>query len=247
MLPADWAERFIDALRGRAPAELGWFRAGPILDEAAQVGVYAEQLTLRLREALADDLQGLCWLLGDEAEPLLDAYAAAFPSDSWTLNGLARHLPGWLEARGAPDEQVDMARLDLAVAEGFLAADAPGLRPAQIQPEARLALAPHVRLLRVRSNVAERRAAVSAGEPPPPRLLGEARLAVFRAELRMHHLTLPEGAHALLSAFSRGASVAEAVGEALPALQRSGAVGPQLQEWFTRFSSRGLLALADPR
>ena len=161
----------VDAIRGAAPPDPSWFRGGPVLGPAAQIGIYQEQFRLRFLDAVRVEIPGLAHLLGEDAETLIFDYLAAHPPNCWTLNRVADPLVGWLRSRGAPTEQIEMASLDHAVSAGFEAAEGQTPRPEALAGMPALTLQPHVHLLEVRHDVHAYRSAVIAGEagPRPPR------------------------------------------------------------------------------
>jgi hypothetical protein len=253
-LPEDWRERVGDMIRGVAPVDGALFAGGPWLSPEAQVEVYAEQFRLRTWDVLAEDVAGTLHLLGDDGEDVLRAYLLDHPPDTWTLSGLARELSGWLARRGAPAEQVEMAWLDRAVQEAFVAAEgrtptAEEVATASIRG-VRLRLQPHVRLRRLTTNVHLVRMDLSSPETrDAPRAVGPAdvHLVVYRAAtLRVRHLEVEPGAFAILAALGQdGAPLEVAIGAALAVDDRPADLPARLQGWFKSFTERGLIELVD--
>jgi hypothetical protein len=96
----------------------------------------------------------------------------AVPPHSWTLDEYAEGLPGTLAAL-FPDqpETADLARLELALAEAFVAPDAPALSLADIPDvawdTATLRLVPSATFLALSTNAADIWAALNREEAPP--------------------------------------------------------------------------------
>jgi hypothetical protein len=84
------------------------------------------------------------------------------------------------------------------------AADAPALAPEALFGLPDLRLRPAVRLLRLRTNVHDVRAAVLTGAAPPPTEAADVWLVVFRRGVSMRTLALEPGAWTLLDALDRG-------------------------------------------
>ena len=158
---------------------------------------------------------------------LIEAFLLDHPPSSWSLDHAARPFAGWLRDRGAPEEQVEMAALDRAVAECFLAADAEPVPLEALHPDAVFRLAPSARRLRLRFDVhrfrSEALSALPTAPPPAAPHAGDWRLLLYRAEDGPRHWELDPATDAVLGAFEAGATVAEAVEAAL-------AVGPEAAE-----------------
>lgn len=209
MLPPDWRARMTEVVRGAVEPDASWFGGGPILTPRQQVEVYREQFRLRLVDALTEDLPGFVHLAGDRAEGILWDYLRDCPPDSWTLNRAADRFADWLT--GVPEAWVEMARLDLAITQGFEAADGTAIGLGDLSPGARFRLRPPVRLLRPRHAVHRLRSAVVNDRPPPALDEGDFPLVLFRKGLRMRHVELDDGAWRLLAALGSGATLEEAV------------------------------------
>lgn len=244
-LPADWRERMVDMIRGAADLDGAWFTGGPALEPVAQIGVYREQYRLRLYDALVEEVPGLSALLDDDArERLLRAYLADHPSKSWTLNRVADGLADWLERRGAPVAQVEMARLDRAVQRGFEAAEGRSLRAEDLLSMPRLRLQPHVTVLRTSHNVHRIRSAGLLGQQPPPLARGDFPLVVFRRGIKMRHWEVPLGSWGILAGIADGLDVGAAIERTfergwLDAEALTANIGP----WFREYAERNLVEL----
>lgn len=238
MLPADWQARVVEMIRGAAPLDGAWFRGSAALSPEEQIGVYREQFTLRLTEALDAELAGLRGLLGDGLDGLFEAYLLDHPPRSWSLDHAADRFPAWLEAQEAPAEQVEMARLDLAVSALFLAADAPVASPADLSAGRPLTLAPSTRRLRLGWDVHRHRSETLQGRPAPAPRPGDWRLLLYRTEDGPRHWELDPATDAALGAFARGCTVEEAVDAALTEAPEA---APTLGALFREIAARRVL------
>lgn len=261
-LPADWQTRMVDMIRGAAPLDGTWFTGGPALSPQAQIAVYREQYRLRLFDAVVIEAPGLAKLLGvamngDAPDPawlsdvdgpgLIHDYIADCPSRSWTLDRVADALADWLRDRGARVELVEMARLDHAVQRGFAAAEGMPLRAEDLSRMPRLALQPHVSLLRNRTNVHRVRSALLSGDAPPDLVPGDFPLVIFRRGVRMRHWEIPLGSWGILCGIQDGLEVGSAIERAFARGWLSmDQLGSELGAWFADFAERNLVQLAGP-
>lgn len=232
-------------IRGAEPLRVDWFTDGPTLTAEQRIAIYAEQFRLRVEGAVRAEIPGLVHLMGEEAETRIRGFLAARPPTSWTLHLVAEELAAWLATQAVPEAWVEMAELDRAVQRGFEAADTAPITVEELAGTPRLALAPHVTLLRLRWSVHRvRSAAMSAGTEPPPLEQGHFPVVVFRRNLKMRHWEVPVGLFALLEGLRGGSTVAAAVDAAF----RSGAVDlPTLQTeiggWFRELAERSLVVV----
>ena len=246
-LPDDWRDRMVGMIRGAEPLSGRWFRGGPVCTPDDQIAIYADQYRQRLLGALREETLGLRHLLGPEAaDDLCWRYLADHPSRTWTLNRIADRLHVWLaEQPDATPALVDMARLDHAVQWGFEAAEGRVLTPEDLAaPPAHLALAPHVTLLRLSTNVHEIRGAILSDTEPPPLCETVVHLVVFRRGIRMRHWAVGPALYTLLEALGKGRGLAEAIEEPVS----RGFVDPttlssEIGGWFEALAERRLLVL----
>lgn len=242
MLPTDWRRRVTAMVRGAEPPAAELFAGGVVLSPLDQIEVYREQYRLRLGDALREEVPGLVALLGEEAvDELLFAYLDAHPSRSFTLNRIADALPDFLVNRGAPSVQVDMARLDRAVMDGFEAADGVDLTVEALASAPRLVLQPHVRLLSLSHDVHGLRSAVVQGRERPPVTARPVHLLVFRRALKMRHLEVDADCLAVLQALAVPTTLEQALADAVEAGARPDMLAAHVGEWFSLFSSRGIV------
>lgn len=247
-LPDDWRDQMVEMIRGAREADGALFAGGPTLSPLDQIEVYREQFRLRMWDALLEEIPGLAKWLGDDVDDVAWAYLADHPPESWTLARIADRLADWMEARGRPAVEVDVARLDAAVMAGFVAGEGRIPRPdeldAAMRGELRIRLQPHVRLLRARWSVHRWRSVALADQAAPPPVEGDFTLVVFRVDRKMRHLEVEPAAWALLRALDGGASLDEALGAALAEAGDVQQLVAKLPGWFQLFTQRGLLELA---
>ncbi|MCB9697016.1 MAG: putative DNA-binding domain-containing protein [Alphaproteobacteria bacterium] len=241
-LPDDWRERTIAMIRGAEPLRADWFTPGPELSAEQRIAIHLEQFRLRVEGAVRTEIPGLVHLMGEESEGWIRAYLAACPPTSWTLHQVAEEVAGWLATQDVPSAWVEMAELDRAVNRGFEAADTPPVTVEELGGSPRLALAPHVTLLRLRWSVHRVRSAVMTGGEPPAPEEGHFPLVVFRRGLKMRHWEVPVGLFALLEGLGEGNSVAGAIDHAF----RGGHVDlatlqAEIGGWFREMSERSLV------
>jgi hypothetical protein len=236
----------VEMIRGAAPLSGDWFTGGPVCTPDDQIAIYADQYRQRLLGALREEMIGLRHLLGEQTDAVFWRYLADHPPRSWTLNRVADDLPGWLATQPeATDALIDMARLDRAVQRGFEAADGRVLTPADLAaPPERLALAPHVSLLWLTTNVHLVRSALLSGTEPPAVREAHVHLVVFRRGIKMRHWAVGPAIFALLEGIAEGLPLAEAVEKPV----RDGWMDPttlssEIGGWFESFAERRLVVL----
>ena len=246
-LRPDWQHVTAAMIRGASPLDGALFVAGAVLGPDAQIAVYREQFELRFWDVIAEDACGLLALLGEDGEPTLRAYLQDFPSDTWSLARVCDRLEDWLVARGAPVEQIEMAWLDRAVQQSFVAAG--GITPT---PEAlaaggfglRLRLQPHVRLRRFTHDVHHVRMDLSEHRDVRAPAPGDFPVAIFRAPtLKVRHFDLEPSAYTLLEAMGPGASLEAAVMAAAAVDPDPAALVAKLGGWLRLFTERGLFEI----
>ena len=237
-LPEDWRERFTAMVIGQAALDGDWFTGSDRLSPEDQIGIYRDQYDLRLPESLRNNFSGTATL--PEGESWLNRYHEALSCTTWTLEGAGDRMVEFLTERGATPATVEMAALDLAVGQGFIAADGQPLQPEALITNTPLCLAPHVTLLRHRFDVHRWRSVALGGDQPLALEEGDYPVVVYRKERRMKHIVMPPAAFALLQNIHCG--LAEALAAAAAVDQAH--LEANVQEWFQLFSQRGLLALS---
>jgi hypothetical protein len=210
------------------------------LSAAERARIYSDMYLARLVDALREDYPLLARLVGDEEFFALGAaYVRAHPSRSPTLAHLGRELPGFLRGRaGQRPDVADLAALEWARAEAFIARDAEPQDPAVLQslgedlPGARLELVPSVRVLSLDHDVAPLWSDLdSGGEPSAPRA-GPACLLVWRRGFDVFHAPIASEERAALEAVLSGTTVGEACEAFTTAADPVRAALEALTSWF---------------
>jgi len=159
---------------------LGWLASGD--DEAAArlpladprgLRVYQNNYRGALMACLADSFpQTLLWLGETAFEAAAARHIDRVPPSSWTLDDYARDFPESLSEDYPYDQDVgDLARLEQALSEAFIAQDAPALTLAMAGDvdwdQAILHAIPALAILPLRSNAADIWMALADETPPP--------------------------------------------------------------------------------
>lgn len=183
-------------------------------------GVYRNNVTVALREALADGFPAIVGLIGREnfdhvaraflrqtppCSPVMSQYGSAFPDFLASVEQLA-HLP-YLG---------DVARIDLAMRQSYHSADSTGIDPAALQAldeptllATRIDLAPSLRMIRSRWPIGAIWHYTLRGTEKPSG--GPQDVAVLRAEFDPEPVTLGHGAAEVLCAFQNGRQFGAAI------------------------------------
>lgn len=223
------------------------------LTPAERIEIYQGMYLLRMADALASDYPALKHFLGEHGFfELVRDYVQAFPSRSYTLNRLGEHMPEFLRNAGGRKHHeflTDLARLELAVAEVFDAAQVQPLSKSQIGAvrleeweRAVLRPVPALRLLSFRYNANAYAQAVKQAKRAPKPRLEEAWVAVYRRDYAVWRHELPRAAHDLLSDLVAGVSLGEAIQAALKRDPRRRPRKQQLFRWFREWASGGIFA-----
>lgn len=230
----------LEALVGRArperlprltepePACRRWIADVPPLGPADRLDIYAHAYLARLVETLAADYPVLARLLGDEPfRDLVADYLVAYPSRYATVGEVGRHLPEFLSSHALASRSPsapDLARLEWAVTESFLADDVAEFDPASVRDlgeedweRARFVLDPSMKLVAVAYPVDALWSSAQAGEslsvetvPAPGHLL------IRRRDFTVFVERIEPLAHALLDLMRAGLSLGE-LAEEIPA------------------------------
>jgi hypothetical protein len=213
-----------------------------VLSSFERLEIYNRQYWFRVIGAVSEDFPALQAVLGDKRfDALILAYLRERPSTSWTLRDLGAKFPDFLSKHPEFSGRqyhlaVDVANLEWAYVEAF---DGPGLTPLCsedlriLEPNSKLSLQPHLRLLAldypvdelvlavrqetpeseiVSSAVSERSSKKRAKLPPMRRR--KLYLAVHRLEGVVYYRAIDHEAYLLLEALRDGASIEAAIGKA---------------------------------
>lgn len=218
-----------------------------------RIEIYQGMYLLRMADALASDYPALKRFLGEHGFfELVRDYVQVYPSRSYTLNRLGEHMPEYLRnARGRRHQEflTDLARLELAVAEVFDAAQVEPLSESQIGAvrleeweRAVLRAVPALRLLSFRYNANDYAQAVKDAKRAPKPRLKETWVAVYRRDYAVWRHALPRAAFDLLSELVAGVSVGQAIQAALKRDPRRRPREEQLFRWFRDWVAGGIFA-----
>ncbi|HYQ14925.1 MAG TPA: DNA-binding domain-containing protein [Polyangiaceae bacterium] len=238
-----WSAFAIEHLSGNA-------RLSPV----EQLEIYREQFWLRHTSSLLEDFPGLSGILGQKAwEALAEHYLTQVAPDSFTLRDLGARLPEVIAGASWLPHQalcLDMARLELAYIEVFDAADVPPLEPERLAaiPEAsfadaKLAVAPSVRLLTVKYPVADLRRKLRAENDdevaiPAP---NAQQLVVYRRDLRLWDMPLSSVAFTFLQGLAAGHSLGSAAELAVTDSAAEDELSRNIGAWLAEWSAKGLI------
>jgi hypothetical protein len=225
------------------------------LSPVEQLEIYREQFWLRHTSSLVEDFPGLGGILGqDDWEKLAEQYLHEIAPDSYTLRDLGSRLPEIIErASWLPHRALclDMARLELAYIEVFDALDTPTLAPERLAaiPEesfsdARLVIAPSVRLVSVRYPVADLRRKLRAESDEPVVIPEESqqRLVVYRRDLRLWDMPLSQVAFTFLAALAAGKTLGKAAETAADSPEAETELASSIGAWFQEWTAKGLVS-----
>jgi hypothetical protein len=234
---------------GETPAALRrTVAAGPRLDAAACVDIYANMYFYRLLDVLREDHPATAAALGaPQFHNLVTDYLLAHPPSHFSLRHAGDALPDLLSAQppaGAPPWIADLARFERALLDAGDAADAPLLTagqlravPAERWPALRIAPHPSVRLLRSAWPVHVVREHVEAGESPGDPAVAPTHLCIWRQAQRVRYRAVGALEWAALASLQAGASFAQACGSAAAAGNADGgpeAVFAALSRWIAQ-------------
>jgi len=220
-----------------------------------QLEIYREQFWWRHTSSLVEDFPGLGGILGQaEWEKLAEQYLKEVAPESYTLRDLGARLPELIERASWLSHQalcLDMARLELAYIEVFDAADAPPLAPERLAAipaerlgDARLLIAPAVRLLKLRYPVADLRRKLRAESDEPVAIPGESpqHCVVYRRELRLWDMPVTPVAYALLDALASGNALGVAAELAANTPEAERELGARLGGWLQEWTAKGFVS-----
>jgi hypothetical protein len=220
------------------------------LTSVERVGVYQGMYLLRMIEALEGDYPAVAHFLGsDDFAELVERYARAHPSSSYTFNRFGGKFPEfireakWLRRRAV---LTDLARLERAVTEVFDAPESPAWPAEEIEkipPEAwETSVLKPIDAFRVLSfgyPVNAYLQSVKSDDHDHPELPRRASwIAVYRKNYEVWRLDLGEPAFRFLRALSSGRPFGKAVAEAARGLQ--GSAGDQIFRWLRSWVAEGM-------
>jgi len=181
---------------------------------------YGNAYRLRLKEALGIDYERMHAYLGDELfDSLMEQYIDAYPSHHPSLRYFGQHMVELVENL-APYKQwpevAEIARIELAFADSFDAADAHCVRlnelaelPAAAWAELKLCFHSAVQLLPQRYNSFQIWRALSNDETPPEKTVDDSTWLIWRQDLVSRYRALDSAELAALSLALSGGSFAD--------------------------------------
>ena len=244
------AEVAIAAPRARALVPPARVRAGEVIRPAAnatvlqRLDVYGGGYLARLVEAAGGDHPGLRRLLGEERfQRLIARYVVRHPSRHPNLNRFGKQLPAFVaRQRWLPEREfaAELARLEVAMALAFDAAEFPPLDPATAGADADWAGAvltpnPSLRVLALRYPANRYLQAVLDGRRPRTPLAAAEHVAVYRKSGQVLRMQLSAPSARTLERLSAGVPI----GRAMRGLRAPPA---EVARWFREWAGEGFFA-----
>jgi hypothetical protein len=220
------------------------------LSPAERVGVYQGMYIMRMVESLQADYPAVAHFLGDhQFEHVVEDYAAAHPSSSYSFNHFGAHFPVFVRTSPRIRRKAfvyDLARLELGITEVFDAPESPRLAPDEVAKvadeawaSARLKPIDAFRLLAFGHPVNAYLQSVKEGSEDHPEVRRkETWVAVYRKNYEVWRLDLGRPAYELLGALSKGKPFGTAVAASARKLQ--GNAGDQLFRWLRDWVAEGM-------
>ncbi|WJS97769.1 HvfC/BufC N-terminal domain-containing protein [Novosphingobium humi] len=238
---------------------LGWLASGNEeevqslpLRRAEGLATYQNNYRTSLMECLAETYpQTMAWLGEADFAAAAARHIDRTPPHSWTLDDYADGLPASLSMDYPDDPEIgEMARIELALSQGFVAADAAVMKRAQVADmdwdAAWLQVIPALVILRQNTNAAEIWMALAEGQVPP--LAQEQQDAggvlIWRREgiCRLRRLDGDEAA--MLEMLAGGPLPFGQICEHAVALWGAEKGIPAIGQWLARWVGDGLIAAA---
>ncbi|MBN9143702.1 MULTISPECIES: HvfC/BufC N-terminal domain-containing protein [unclassified Novosphingobium] len=143
------------------------------LRRAAGLAVYQNNYRASLMACLVETYpQTMAWMGEADFRAAAAHHIDRTPPHSWTLDDYADGLPASLSAQFPNDREIgELARIELALSQAFVAADAMAMKPAQMAgldwDAAWLKVIPALAILPLDTNAAEIWMALAEGQVPP--------------------------------------------------------------------------------
>ena len=178
------------------------------------LGIYQNNYRAQLADCLTDDFAVTrAWLGGEAFHAAIVAHVELVPPSSWTLDYYGKDFPATLRRLYPDDPEVgDLATIELALSEAFVASDAPPLAADLTTidwDEAKIGFVPSLTIYPLETNAPAIWSAINAGHEPPPamRLSSPEALIVWRSQeiCRFRSISQDER-HALLFLARSGAN-----------------------------------------
>jgi uncharacterized protein len=213
--------------------------AHPPLSSKARIEVYAEMYWLRMRDVLRDGFPTVRSALGDENfDALVANFLREHPSTNPSLDRLGRPFPSFL--RTASSRWADVAAVEWARAESFIALDGPVVSFADLQahapeawPELSLQAHPAVRVLSLATDPLPALRAKRDGTPIPEPLDAPVEVVTWRNGFVAFHAQVSAQEAAALRRLVEGAALTELLAPFEDLEDGGVAAFEALQSWFT--------------
>lgn len=225
-----------------------WIVAKPDFAPEQQLTVYIDAYRYRLRDVVSEDYTVLAHYLGQPAfDKLVSSYVESCAPEHFNI---ARYAIGFVPfvAKNIVDDVFaqELALLETAVAQLMDIAEASRLSRADIESldsedllKTSFKLIPAAQLFAFKHDVNSYYSSVMQGHTTVIPVEGPSYIAVFRGDNTMWRMELEAQEYTLLSGFSRGLTLEEALDEV-------GVNDPQnLKTWFARWMQHGLLSTAE--
>jgi hypothetical protein len=216
------------------------------LSAAERLQIYVDAYFLRLLGCLREDFPAIFAVVGEtEFERLVRSYLARHPPTAHSIDYAGRHFAEFLQVDSILSRYsflADLARLDQAIAEVFVAPDCAALSAADMRilapadwPRYTLRTQPALRVLEAKWKVAAIRRAVEIGAswsspaPEPTAVL------VWRQDAQVYFRDLERVEHAALKRASKGANIAtlcETIASGLDHQDAADAISRMLTRWL---------------
>ena len=211
----------------------------PPLTSKARIEVYAEMYWLRMRDVLRDAFPTVRSALGDETfDALVADFLREHPSTHPSLDQLGRPFPSFL--RAASPRWADVAAVEWARAESFIALDGPVVSFAQLQahppetwPELSLQAHPAVRVLSLATDPLPALRAKRDGAAIPEPVDAPVEVVTWRNGFVAFHAQVSVQEAAALRQLVEGAPLTELLAPFEDLDDGGVAAFEALQSWFT--------------
>ena len=203
------------------------------------LGIYQNNYRAQLADCLADNFAVTrAWLGGEAFHAAIVAHVELVPPSSWTLDFYGKDFPATLRRLYPDDPEVgDLATIELALSEAFVASDAPPLAGdlGTIDwDDAKIGFVPSLTFHPLVTNAPAIWSAIVAGDPPPvaTRLLLPEALIIWRLEEKCRFRAVDCNEHDALLFLARPNATFGGLCAAQGEVQAE-VVGQWLGQWLT--------------
>ena len=243
-------ETFQDSILARDDSKvLADIRVNPRLSPAQQMAIYTEGYRLRLLAAVRSDYPALLAYLGEAAfDAAVLAYIEATPSTFYNLDKYPHAFAPFFAAHTKEPFAAELAALEAAIAEIFIAPESPALESATLKGITAEAFGELVLVPRAASRLLAFAHPVSgwlneqrkSSLPPPAPSPQTEYIFAYRHQNEVCREPLSQPAYLLLEELAKGAPVGQALENVINAHpQHMDAIAGSLQLWFSYWVSLG--------